>query len=374
MPLLSPHNPEKVTLIPGVSEVDADRSGSIYILVGPTSRSPVLGRANYGSFDNIATVPNAKFQLKTTDIFMFAEPAAPGADALWIGSAAKLRRHQLNADGTLQLPDRVVVASVFTETAFTPTEFRVDRGILYARDTSVASVRAFNLATLARMPTLDFALLTSASGWDVKTLEGSRKVAYIGAKGDSVAVYYDGSEVFDDFTSIDFTGDGANWTPSQLQLNVIATLEPFIILTGRNRSGSFLSATVDSAGEVVLSSDTLQSRLSSGTLRSVAFTQKDRTETDTLNIGEVASVDALARLLSNETAQLTRAEQRSANVSVFREIRETTVEVEITGNIDRDFLLNGDWHFKHKGLIYSMSESTMSEEGVITASFTVKAG
>lgn len=383
MTLLTSQNPERVTLqagkpetLPGaiVGDERANNAGAIYYLA--------LSGLAIARYRNLPA--NATLQRVANKGYLGYRAAAQSLfpdSYLWLQDNRRIfRRLPIDkASGTVGPPDfnfsrrRVGIADDAEA-----ERFCIDGHVMYVENGDGGAVRAWDIspdklgdrastALLPRLEKLDLDANTKRRAFDVKSLGDRRYVA----ERSGTDLYFDNVLVVEDYTEIDglTAGHGAF-----IIVDLITRGKPrFAILSQPyaadnsglssaitffdGESGDLLqqpffvriAGTTQQSGRDVLS-DSLgvvsQPFMSVTLLRHI-----DESERFAVSSSSVPTESkALAVLSGMSVSRLTEAQE-----GVFQEVREASVEITLQ-NVDPNFLLNGDWHFLHDGLTFTMRE------------------
>ena len=399
--LISENNPQRVTLRAG-SPPEFFGPGSIgigflYLLdywqrnTSPLQEEITIGRAPYPALPASASrqpAANAEDQF-------FAIQASEPRDHLWIATDSTIRRHTLADDGNVVGENLRINISRLELAGAMPDSMRIDGDVLYARYTGSTMVRAFDFSTraisaslsdtLPRLASQDFELAANVGNeqWDVKTYGEERYIVSVSSLGVSL----NDELILGDFNVLGGGLSSGVQQPEGVALNQSGSLGPSIILstsilysvaTPTSASADIYVAAITQDGEII----TQYQRINWATynhsfgdfprpreFRGLSFAQSDRTQGNVSGkIAPSVSNGVLVRRIGHSASHITRAEG-DGDTSVFRERRETLVEIQLT-NVDDIFLLNQEWFFEYGGLVYIMQEMTSDTE-TTTATFSV---
>ena len=411
MALLNTENHERVTLRAGVivspdvlgggTEQAVDSEGVLYEFLqwpGLSGRAFVWSY-KYPDIDLAVSGGSGRVQeLASNTIHHMAVQAARPADFLWIWNGTTIARHSVAADGSLggfgSSPDATRTYERHTRSG-SGDRFSVDGDVMYWQwendENDGSSLRAFTIEQTSRRRRFDYEFTQGpALSFDVKTVNGERNIAYIGA---DKKLYFNEKEIADldaienEYRSPD---DDKNTVTVKDFLVVLNTSDPNRIIAITRRSLSYkpdANTTVRprppnnivslydvedgeqigvdiTAGTVRAASDPTPE------FRSLAMVQRSRPGGGLVGVASDGGPSletqegVLARIVSQTADKVPLPDGNE-----LREVREVLVDVELR-NVDPEFLLNREWYFSHEERNYQMR--SMSREGdIVSASFMV---
>lgn len=364
MALLDSNSPKRLTLRAGLAQkvggLSLPSPGLFYWLgeffISGQGTDNGLGIVSYPTLPRSAGADGfveTRKLIQTTDYELFIEPNSE-RDFLWIANDTLLRRHPLDGDGMLLDSDAAILLSSVEGEVFA-LDIDTDGLVLYGRDGTDRTVKAWSLSSGTspkRLAAKDFMLGSGARGWDVKTVNGVRHVAYVLSR----EVYYDGSRVYE---HPDPGGDISDF--GNIDLNEGAGGSLFLILsTLRGRFKDMYVGTIDVSGREIYQMKEIVRGVSTEAPTVTAFSQFKR---DAIIGARVLETGCMGFMVSYSVERLTEA----AGASGFREVRRGAADIAITQIKDELFMLNQDWYFEYDGLTYQMVEFNWQGDELIAS-------